>query len=444
MNQKREMPENIRKMFEQRKLASNNSSNASVQPVAEQIKPSSPDAEEIKGEVKTEQKEQISQNNDLVDNTKNDITQDLNNEVVNDQPIEQPKQDKDKKAKIAKPKKEKIVKEKKQKEQKEKKKLSKKAKTIITISAIAFVLIITVIVLVIMLIPKVEKMNAPKLKVYTLSNQVMFYVDENENADYYEFYIQKSGDTAKRIPSQSNVIYISSMLNNPNDSKSLGKYTIWARYGSKNEKAVSDISNKEVVVYTKQLDKINDATLNLETNELTFSRVNNAISYRIYYGAGENEYITQISPTSIGSIKVNLADKLQAGNYNLTIQAIADANRYYTNSELSSSINFVYKTTLRPITSATYTKSTSNLTLSLDIEKTNTSKFKISIKFKNDLNALSFEKQFNEVLNSQTLDLSLILSKYSKVSSDVDSITIIALGSEYVNNSTEVYATIYD
>ena len=75
MNQKREMPENIRKMFEQRKLASNNSSNASVQPVAEQIKPSSPDAEEIKEEVKTEQKEQISQNNDLLDNTKNDITQ---------------------------------------------------------------------------------------------------------------------------------------------------------------------------------------------------------------------------------------------------------------------------------------------------------------------------------------------------------------------------------
>ena len=99
MNQKREMPENIRKMFEQRKLASNNSSNASVKPVAEQIKLSSPDAEEIKEEVKTEQKEQISQNNDLLDNTKNDITQDLNNEVVNDQPIEQPKQDKDKKAK---------------------------------------------------------------------------------------------------------------------------------------------------------------------------------------------------------------------------------------------------------------------------------------------------------------------------------------------------------
>lgn len=442
MNQKREMPENIRKMFEQRKLASNNSSNAPVQPVAEQIKPSSPDAEEIKEEVKTEQKEQISQNNDLLDNTKNDITQDLNNEVVNDQPIEQPKQDKDKKAKTAKPKKEKIVKEKKQKEQKEKKKLSKKAKTIITISAIAFVLIIAVIVLVIMLIPKVEKMNAPKLKVYTLSNQVMIYVDKNDNADYYEFYIyiQRPGKTpeTKVVPENNNFIYLKEYLNQ------VGEYTIWARYGSNNEKAVSDISNKEKVIYTKQLDKINDATLNLETNELTFSRVNNAISYRIYYGAGENEYITQISPTSIGSIKVNLADKLQAGNYNLTIQAIADANSYYTNSELSSSINFVYKTTLRPITSATYTKSTSNLTLSLDIEKTNTSKFKISIKFKNDLNALSFEKQFNEVLNSQTLDLSLILSKYSKASSDVDSITIIALGSEYVNNSTEVYATIYD
>ncbi len=442
MNQKREMPENIRKMFEQRKLASNNSSNASVQPVAEQIKPSSPDAEEIKEEVKTEQKEQISQNNDLLDNTKNDITQDLNNEVVNDQPIEQPKQDKDKKTKTAKPKKEKIVKEKKQKEQKEKKKLSKKAKTIITISAIAFVLIIAVIVLVIMLIPKVEKMNAPKLKVYTLSNQVMIYVDKNDNADYYEFYIyiQRPGKTpeTKVVPENNNFIYLKEYLNQ------VGEYTIWARYGSNNEKAVSDISNKEKVIYTKQLDKINDATLNLETNELTFSRVNNAISYRIYYGAGENEYITQISPTSIGSIKVNLADKLQAGNYNLTIQAIADANSYYTNSELSSSINFVYKTTLRPITSATYTKSTSNLTLSLDIEKTNTSKFKISIKFKNDLNALSFEKQFNEVLNSQTLDLSLILSKYSKASSDVDSITIIALGSEYVNNSTEVYATIYD
>lgn len=448
MNQKREMPENIRKMFEQRKLASNNSSNAPVQPVAEQIKPSSPDAEEIKEEVKTEQNEQISQNNDLLDNTKNDITQDLNNEVVNDQPIEQPKQDKDKKTKTAKPKKEKIVKEKKQKEQKEKKKLSKKAKTIITISAIAFVLIIAVIVLVIMLIPKVEKMNAPKLKVYTLSNQVMFYVDENENADYYEFYIQKSGDTAKRIPSQSNVIYISSMLNNPNDPKSLGEYTIWARYGSKNEKAVSDISNKEKVTYTKQLDKINDATLNLETNELTFSRVNNAISYRIYYGAGENEFITQVNPTSssIDVITVNLANKLKAGNYNLMIQAIASTgeNSYYTNSELSKSIEFIYKTKLEPIKTATFKKSTSNIKITLDKNKTNTSKFKIIINFSTASSPLTVEKEFDSIADSQVLDLSQILSKYSKTASEIASISVIAVGSGYIEDSTAISATIND
>lgn len=437
MSQKREMPENIRKMFEQRKLASNNALNTqnsdTIQQHQESEETSTITVDENSGQNPVEPVE-LDNSLETSNNESNTNINAINNEQ------------REKKSKLPK---ERKKKGKKEKPQKEKKQLSKKSKIIIIVVSVVFALAVAIVLIVTLCIPKTEKMQAPTLKVYSLSNEVMIYVDENDNADYYEFYIQKTGSSAQIIRNSSNnFIYIKEMLNNKDDASSLGEYTIWARYGSKNEKAVSDISNKEKVTYTKQLDKINDATLNLETNELTFSRVNNAISYRIYYGAGENEFITQVNPTSssIDVITVNLANKLKAGNYNLMIQAIASTgeNSYYTNSELSKSIEFIYKTKLEPIKTATFKKSTSNIKITLDKNKTNTSKFKIIINFSTASSPLTVEKEFDSIADSQVLDLSQILSKYSKTASEIASISVIAVGSGYIEDSTAISATIND
>lgn len=437
MSQKREMPENIRKMFEQRKLASNNALNTqnsdTIQQHQESEETSTITVDENSGQNPVEPVE-LDNSLETSNNESNTNINAINNEQ------------REKKSKLPKESKKKGEKE---KPQKEKKQLSKKSKIIIIVASVVFALAVAIVLIVTLCIPKTEKMQAPTLKVYSLSNEVMIYVDENDNADYYEFYIQKTGSSAQIIRNSSNnFIYIKEMLNNKDDASSLGEYTIWARYGSKNEKAVSDISNKEKVTYTKQLDKINDATLNLETNELTFSRVNNAISYRIYYGAGENEFITQVNPTSssIDVITVNLANKLKAGNYNLMIQAIASTgeNSYYTNSELSKSIEFIYKTKLEPIKTATFKKSTSNIKITLDKNKTNTSKFKIIINFSTASSPLTVEKEFDSIADSQVLDLSQILSKYSKTASEIASISVIAVGSGYIEDSTAISATIND
>ena len=437
MSQKREMPENIRKMFEQRKLASNNALNTqnsdTIQQHQESEETSTITVDENSGQNPVEPVE-LDNSLETSNNESNTNINAINNEQ------------REKKSKLPK---ESEKKREKEKPQKEKKQLSKKSKIIIIVASVVFALAVAIVLIVTLCIPKTEKMQAPTLKVYSLSNEVMIYVDENDNADYYEFYIQKTGSSAQIIRNSSNnFIYIKEMLNNKDDASSLGEYTIWARYGSKNEKADSDISNKETVTYTKQLDKINDATLNLETNELTFSRVNNAISYRIYYGAGENEFITQVNPTSssIDVITVNLANKLKAGNYNLMIQAIASTgeNSYYTNSELSKSIEFIYKTKLEPIKTATFKKSTSNIKITLDKNKTNTSKFKIIINFSTASSPLTVEKEFDSIADSQVLDLSQILSKYSKTASEIASISVIAVGSGYIEDSTAISATIND
>ena len=437
MSQKREMPENIRKMFEQRKLASNNSLNTQNSDTIQQHQESEETSTITVDENSGQNPVELVQLDNSLETSNNESNTNIN--AINNEQRE-------KKSKLPK---ESKKKEKKEKPQKEKKQLSKKSKIIIIVASVVFALAVAIVLIVTLCIPKTEKMQAPTLKVYSLSNEVMIYVDENDNADYYEFYIQKTGSSAQIIRNSSNnFIYIKEMLNNKDDASSLGEYTIWARYGSKNEKAVSDISNKEKVTYTKQLDKINDATLNLETNELTFSRVNNAISYRIYYGAGENEFITQVNPTSssIDVITVNLANKLKAGNYNLMIQAIASTgeNSYYTNSELSKSIEFIYKTKLEPIKTATFKKSTSNIKITLDKNKTNTSKFKIIINFSTASSPLTVEKEFDSIADSQVLDLSQILSKYSKTASEIASISVIAVGSGYIEDSTAISATIND
>lgn len=437
MSQKREMPENIRKMFEQRKLASNNALNTQNSDTIQQHQESEETSTITVDENSGQNPVELVQLDNSLETSNNESNTNIN--AINNEQRE-------KKSKLPK---ESKKKEKKEKPQKEKKQLSKKSKIIIIVASVVFALAVAIVLIVTLCIPKTEKMQAPTLKVYSLSNEVMIYVDENDNADYYEFYIQKTGSSAQIIRNSSNnFIYIKEMLNNKDDASSLGEYTIWARYGSKNEKAVSDISNKEKVTYTKQLDKINDATLNLETKELTFSRVNNAISYRIYYGAGENEFITQVNPTSssIDVITVNLANKLKAGNYNLMIQAIASTgeNSYYTNSELSKSIEFIYKTKLEPIKTATFKKSTSNIKITLDKNKTNTSKFKIIINFSTASSPLTVEKEFDSIADSQVLDLSQILSKYSKTASEIASISVIAVGSGYIEDSTAISATIND
>lgn len=431
MNQKREMPENIRKMFEQRKLASNNSSSTQNPEIVQQPKeveeaPLTPsDASDVQNQ------EQIEENADALNKDANLAT--------NEQPASQPKQTKEESKKEKKEKKEKVKKE---KPQKGKSKLSKKTKTIIIISSIVLVLAIAIVLVVTLCISKTEKMQAPTLKVYSLSNEVMIYVDENENADYYEFYYQEPSKPAKRITDNHNYIYLRTLVDK------LGSYTIWARYGSKNEKMVSDISNKEKVTYTKQLDRVENANLDANTKVLTFSPIAKAISYRIYYGVGENEFISQAAPnsSSIDVVTVNLANKLKAGNYNLMIQAIASTGEssYYTNSELSKSIEFIYKTQLEPVKTATFKKSTSTLKLTLNKEKTNTNKFKINITFSTASSPLTIEKQFDSIADSQVLDLSQILSKYSKTASEVASISVVAVGGGYIEDSSALNVTIND
>ena len=173
MNQKREMPENIRKMFEQRKLASNNSSSTQNPEIVQQPKeveeaPLTPsDASDVQNQ------EQIEENADALNKYANPAT--------NEQPASQPKQTKEESKKEEKEKKEKVKKE---KPQKGKSKLSKKTKTIIIISSIVLALAIAIVLVVTLCISKTEKMQAPTLKVYSLSNEVMIYVDENENKVY--------------------------------------------------------------------------------------------------------------------------------------------------------------------------------------------------------------------------------------------------------------------
>ena len=423
MSQKREMPENIRKMFEQRKMASNNSSVAPSTKVTNKVEDTLP--KNVDNDNNVQEK-----SSDIIPNQTNISNQ--NNDVIEN--VEK-KQKKDKKEK----------RNNNELTPKNKKTLSKKAKKIITFSILSLVLVVAIVVTVVFCLPKVSKMEPPSLKVHTLSNQIMLYVDENEKAEVYEFYIQKSNSTnIMRIPSNKNVVSLTSLLNDKDNPQSLGKYTVWAKYGSSNNKVASDSSNKVVVTYSKQLDKVEDVDIDDENGILTFAKVTNAVGYKVYYGEGK--YIYQEQTKTTGNIQITLNDKLTAGNYSITIQANADSseNSFYTDSELCESINYIYRSTLQPVKTATFTKSTNEMVINIDTAKTNTNKYKIEMKFVGNLNLISFEKEFDQINSTLSFDLSIVFAKYEQSSSNIEFMKVTALGSEYVNDSTFTEVTILE
>ena len=420
---KKEMPESIRKLFEQKQ------SGTSVQETN-----NDEGLNTVEANVKKESA-------NTVDSSKSDdafLIED--NKVVKEENAKTLKKEKVKKekAKKEKLKNDKIEDSKRQETQLEddksnSKKLSKKTKITILSILLAVVCCAFVITLIVLLVPKANKMDAPTIQIYSLSNQTILHVDENEDAVLYEFYIQKKGETnIAYLSSQTNEVSIKSKLSTP------GEYYIWARYGGKNSKETSNDSEKYTYYYYEYLDTPK-VYVSSDSLTMTWLKVVNAKEYRVYYGIDDQElsYFTVAQPSSTTTnVIFDFAEfnNVSAGNYTLYVQAVADENNYYKSSELSQPILYANRTKLADVQSATYNRENGMLRFTVDTSKTTTKHFEIVVN-ENEI--------FGFVADSINEEYTFDLTPYLKKGVEVSSVKIKALGDgDYITDSEYITAGI--
>ncbi len=308
-----------------------------------------------------------------------------------------------------------------QESNKKKHKLSKKA-LIILISCISAVCIVALVLgLVFGLSPRYTKMSAPTVEVHALSDRTIVSVNKNENANIYEFEIS-FGTSQNTIRSNNPSVTITSYLTAP------GEYVIRARYIGDNARENSDYSEAYSYANYKTL---TSPSVTLQNGTLTWERVDNAQSYHIYYGSNENAplYLLATQPTGTQNVTFDLSalSSQKAGRYYLYVQAIASPNSYYTNSDLSEVVIYDNVKQLLSPTDVSYDSQTN--TISMTLPQT-VAEYDIEI---------VINKTYTYVYNLQgDTQLSIDLSPYI-LAQDITSIDVRALGDdEYLLSSQTV------
>ncbi len=388
-NSKKEMPEHIRKMFEQRHSKSGGQPDDLSAPKDEQS--------EVLNDSEKQTEKDVVENPDENEVTESEIVSDNVTPKANE---EEPKPHEDEK-------------------NKKKRKLSKKA-LIILISCISAACILALVLgLVFGLSPRYTKMTTPTVEVHTLSDRTIVSVDKNDNAQIYEFEIS-FGDNKDTIRSNNSSVMITSYLTQP------GQYIVRARYVGDNARENSDYSQAYIYLNYKTLAS---PTVTLENGLLTWGRVDNAESYYIYYGSDENSPLyllaTQTDGTQNITFDMSALSSQKAGKYYLYVQAVAPANSYYINSDLSAVVEYDNKKNLSAPTDVTYDSDLNTIMMTLSKGETD---YKIEIVINK---TYTYVYDFKGESTQLTIDLSPYIS-----AQDITSIDVRALGDdEYLISS---------
>ena len=401
---KASMPEHIRKMFEAKGMLPKQDTPAPPVQNSEQNKQLEPEVQEVEPVDQTQPVEDVEvQDNNQEENAELETTS------------EKPK---------------KIKKEKQPKEKKEKTKMSKKKKKLILIlSAVALVVAVALVFVIMYIVDINKKMEAPVVSVYNISNETRLYVEKNDRAVSYEFYIKKKGvGKTTSIPSSSNEISLQAYLKEP------GSYEIYAKYIGINDNATSNAS--KTVVY-ENYEKLSTPVVTKNATTLAWTPVSHAQKYYVYYGVkdGQAQYLEVQASSSTENVVFNLSeiDKLGAGAYTLYVMAVGAENSYYSSSELSSAISYVYSTKLIAPTNVVYNASSHILTFSIDTTKVYSQSFLISV----NNGQINFEFDINEISQTIVVDMLPFVS-----STTISSITVASVGDgTYTTNSDASSAT---
>lgn len=431
--QKKEMPEHIKRMFEQKRNALNqgeqNDTITDSSPATETQERNQTDVQPK--DLETSDQNGIQENDDKKSSAQEEITQ---QEVDNQSSVQEDSEQKD----IEQPasiKEDKLdnqqntneqdeVLENKKPKNKKRKKLSKKQ----LVRIFCYVVIVGAIIgIIINLMPEYTQMEAPVVNVYSLSNQTVIHVEENKDAKLYEFYIQREGQTnVTYLRENTNIVYVKQALKVP------GVYKIWARYSGFHEKQTSNQSKKVTYYYYQTLDTPKVA-VSQDKTKLVWEKISQAKEYKVYYGVSENSpayFIVNQPAQNVANVEFDLSElqTVEAGRYLLNVQAISSSEGYYKDSNLSGQIEYDNIKTLSTLKSASFSSATNIISFAINTQATRTTKFEISIN-----NGTIVQGYVSDGIKENH---SIDLTPYTSGSTRITDIKIKALGDgKYITDS---------
>ena len=229
-----------------------------------------------------------------------------------------------------------------------------------------------------------KKLVTPTYQVIQRQTGTIISIDKIENATAYEIEID-SGSNQFKFTSTSNVIELKSYFNQP------GTFTVKVRALGKTQKATSDFAIEQVL---KNYVKLETPNVFRAGNIISWNPVENAKEYRVYYKANLNtgaiEYKVVEQNDLLIEFDLEQLNSFGAGLYPVCVEAIADSESYYLNSETSSTIDYVYTQVLAKPLSVTYHKLTKTLSFSVLKGNNNASHFKVAFTFTSDYSTKEF------------------------------------------------------
>lgn len=323
-----------------------------------------------------------------------------------------PQKEEIKKQKAVKIKKQKVVKEKKPSKIKEflkKHKLSKKfyfiACGVIVISA----LILTLILVVMDNVQANAKLSLGdgQVEVVNFDQQYFLEVPVSQDAQCYIFEISENSNEPFMLFSETNQVDVSDYFNK--------RATFVLRYyiQGANDKTRSDASNSTTFV-SKQTLSAPLISYDEETNSLTWSYVENADSYKVYYSNEEKVdfkvYTPVVNNDDHGKANYSLS-QLPYGAYNFCVVSVSDDLVYYTPSSQSNNIFVTLYGKQTKVNDAFYSLNEKKLTIDTSNLTLDTYKLKLIIGEQNlEINCVSGQTTYVVNLSEHNIELSLGMS----------------------------------
>ncbi len=283
------------------------------------------------------------------------------------------------------------------------------------------------------------KLQTPEFSVVQRQNNTLIYISEIENSTAYEVVITPTNSNSFSFTTTESVIELKSYLNQA------GTFVIKIRALGKTDKAASDFSIEQTITNNKTLDT--PYIFKDDNNILSWNPVKNADKYRLYYKenseTGVLNYIEIDQNDVLITFDLKNLNAYGVGVYPVCVEAIAQSESFYLNSNVSNSIEYRVVEKLQAPINVIFNKSSKKISFMVLKNKTLPSKFNVVFTLNDhtlqEFSLLSTEMEASEETYKlqQVVKFTAYFDKL--IDSDIVSATIVSVSqNEFVTNSDSV------
>lgn len=253
----------------------------------------------------------------------------------------------------------------------------KKKKLILLIASVAVALIFAIVLIVVLTNRPGEKMATPTFEVFQRESGTILVIEEQDGATGYEVVVTQDGKPDTSFASKSGTIELRLYFNEP------GVFDVKVRVLGSSASTNSDFSDTQKI---SNFVKLETPNVFRNDNILSWNKVPNAVSYKLYYRANiiDNtvDYLDLPATESVVTFDMTSLNEYGAGLYPVCVVAIA-SGEYMMNSDYSKVVNYEYCTALDNPLNVLYDETTHTLTFVTYENRTQAERYMVTVSLDN-------------------------------------------------------------